>query len=57
MQESLSGQFVIRDLPIHEQKNKQCRSYFINSGSNGTNTIELVIVLPEGGATITQKRR
>lgn len=44
------GQFVTLDLPIHEQKNKRWRSYSIASAPNGTNTIELVIVLLEGGA-------
>jgi CDP-4-dehydro-6-deoxyglucose reductase len=41
------------DLPIHEQKNKRCRSYSIASAPNGTNVIELVIVLLEGGAGTT----
>lgn len=43
------GQFVTLDLPIHEQKNKRWRSYSIASPPDG-NTIELVIVLLEGGA-------
>lgn len=44
------GQFVTLDLPIHEQKNKRWRSYSIASAPNGTNVIELIIVLLEGGA-------
>jgi len=44
------GQFVTLDLPIHEQKNKRWRSYSIASHPDGTNIIELVIVLLEGGA-------
>jgi len=44
------GQFVTLDLPIHEQKNKRWRSYSIASMHDGTNTIELVIVLVEDGA-------
>lgn len=47
------GQFVTLDLPIHEQKNKRWRSYSIASAPNGTNIIELVIVLLEGGAGTT----
>lgn len=47
------GQFVTLDLPIHEQKNKRWRSYSIASAPNGTNVIELVIVLLEGGAGTT----
>jgi CDP-4-dehydro-6-deoxyglucose reductase len=47
------GQFVTLDLPIHEQKNKRWRSYSIASAPDGTNTIELVIVLLEGGAGTT----
>lgn len=43
------GQFVTLDLPIHEMKNKRWRSYSIASAPDG-NTIELVIVLLEGGA-------
>ncbi|MBR2649712.1 MAG: FAD-dependent oxidoreductase [Sediminibacterium sp.] len=46
----IPGQFVTLDLPIHEQKNKRWRSYSIASAPDGTNTIELVIVLLEGGA-------
>lgn len=48
-----AGQFVTLDLPIHEQKNKRWRSYSIASAPNGTNIIELVIVLLEGGAGTT----
>jgi ferredoxin-NADP reductase len=47
------GQFVTLDLPIHEKKNKRWRSYSIASAPNGTNTIELVIVLLEGGLGTT----
>jgi ferredoxin-NADP reductase len=48
-----SGQFITLDLPIHEQKNKRWRSYSIASAPNGTNIIELIIVLLEGGAGTT----
>lgn len=44
------GQFVTLDLPIHERPNKRWRSYSIASHPDGTNVIELVIVLLEGGA-------
>src|SRR6476646_8500235 len=44
------GQFVTLDLPIHEKKNKRWRSYSIASHPDGTNIIELVIVLLDGGA-------
>ena len=44
------GQFVTLDLPIHEKPAKRWRSYSIASWPNGTNVIELVIVLLEGGA-------
>lgn len=47
------GQFVTLDLPIHEKKNKRWRSYSIASPPNGTNEIELVIVLLQGGAGTT----
>ncbi len=43
------GQFVTLDLPIHEKRNKRWRSYSIASYPDGTNVIELVIVLLEGG--------
>jgi CDP-4-dehydro-6-deoxyglucose reductase len=44
------GQFVTLDLPIHEKPNKRWRSYSIASWPDGTNVIELVIVLLDGGA-------
>jgi CDP-4-dehydro-6-deoxyglucose reductase len=44
------GQFVTLDLPIHEKPAKRWRSYSIASWPDGTNIIELVIVLLEGGA-------
>ena len=47
------GQFVTLDLPIHEKTNKRWRSYSIASSPDGTNVIELVIVLLEGGAGTT----
>jgi CDP-4-dehydro-6-deoxyglucose reductase len=47
------GQFVTLDLPIHEEKKKRWRSYSIASAPDGTNTIELVIVLLDGGAGTT----
>ncbi len=47
------GQFVTLDLPIHEQKNKRWRSYSIASHPDGTNVIELLIVLLEGGLGTT----
>jgi ferredoxin-NADP reductase len=47
------GQFVTLDLPIHEQKNKRWRSYSIASAPDGTNIVELIIVLLEGGAGTT----
>jgi len=43
------GQFVTLDLPISEKRNKRWRSYSIASYPDGTNVIELVIVLLEGG--------
>jgi len=43
------GQFVTLDLPISEKRNKRWRSYSIASRPDGTNVIELVIVLLEGG--------
>src|SRR5450631_2965344 len=43
------GQFVTLDLPIHEKPNKRWRSYSIASWPDGTNIVELVIVLLEGG--------
>ncbi|HET9057801.1 MAG TPA: FAD-dependent oxidoreductase [Chitinophagaceae bacterium] len=47
------GQFVTLELPIHEKRNKRWRSYSIASAPDGTNIIELVIVLLEGGAGTT----
>lgn len=47
------GQFVTLDLPIHEKPNKRWRSYSIASWPDGTNVLELVIVLLEGGAGTT----
>ncbi|RYE25120.1 MAG: oxidoreductase [Sphingobacteriales bacterium] len=47
------GQFVTLDLPIHEQKNRRWRSYSIASMPDGSNVIELVIVLVEGGSATT----
>lgn len=44
------GQFVTLDLPIHEQRNRRWRSYSIASPPDGSNLIELIIVLLEGGA-------
>jgi ferredoxin-NADP reductase len=44
------GQFVTLDLPIHEKPSKRWRSYSIASWPDGSNVIELVIVLLEGGA-------
>jgi CDP-4-dehydro-6-deoxyglucose reductase len=47
------GQFVTLDLPIHEKPNKRWRSYSIASWPDGSNVIELVIVLLEGGLGTT----
>jgi ferredoxin-NADP reductase len=44
------GQFVTLDLPIHEKPSKRWRSYSIASWPDGTNVLELVIVLLEDGA-------
>lgn len=44
------GQFVTLDLPIHEKPGKRWRSYSIASWPDGTNVLELVIVLLEDGA-------
>lgn len=49
----IPGQFVTLDLPIHEKPNKRWRSYSISSWPDGTNVIELLIVLLEGGAGTT----
>ena len=43
------GQFVTLDLPIDEKPNRRWRSYSIASWPNGTNEIELCIVLNEKG--------
>ena len=45
----IPGQFVTLDLPIHEKPNKRWRSYSIASWPDGTNVLELVIVLLEDG--------
>ena len=45
-----AGQFITLDLPIHEKKNKRWRSYSIASAPDGSNVVELVIVLVEDGA-------
>jgi len=46
------GQFVTLDLPIHEKPTKRWRSYSIASWPNGTNMLELLIVLnPQGTGT------
>ena len=47
------GQFVTMDLPIHEKKNLRWRSYSIASNPDGTNKVELVIVLAVNGAGTT----
>ena len=47
------GQFVTMDLPIHEQRNRRWRSYSIASAPDGSNRIELVIVLAEQGLGTT----
>lgn len=47
------GQFVTLDFPIHEKPARRWRSYSIASAPEGTNEIELVIVLLEGGAGTT----
>ena len=47
------GQFVTLDLPIHEKPSKRIRSYSIASWPDGTNIVELVIVLLEGGLGTT----
>jgi CDP-4-dehydro-6-deoxyglucose reductase len=44
---------VTLDLPIHEKTNKRWRSYSIASAPDGSNIIELVIVLLEGGLGTT----
>jgi len=48
----IPGQFVTLDLPIHEKSNKRWRSYSIASRPDGTNVVELLIVLnPQGLGT------
>lgn len=47
------GQFLTLDLPIHEKPNKRIRSYSIASWPDGTNVVELVIVLLGGGMGTT----
>jgi CDP-4-dehydro-6-deoxyglucose reductase len=47
------GQFVTLDLPIDEKPGRRLRSYSIASWPDGTNVIELLIVLLEGGAGTT----
>jgi CDP-4-dehydro-6-deoxyglucose reductase len=47
------GQFVTLDLPIHEKPARRWRSYSIASSPDGTNELELVIELLEGGAGTT----
>jgi len=49
----IPGQFVSLDLPIHALPGKRLRSYSIASWPDGTNIIELLIVLLEGGAGST----
>jgi ferredoxin-NADP reductase len=44
------GQFVTFDLPIHERPGKRLRSYSIASWPDGSNILELVIVLLESGS-------
>ncbi len=43
------GQFLTLDLPIHEKANKRWRSYSIASWPDGSNIIELLIVLDTQG--------
>ena len=47
------GQFITFDLPIADKPNKRVRSYSIASWPDGTNVLELVIVLLEGGLGTT----
>lgn len=49
----IPGQFITFDLPIDEKPSKRLRSYSIASWPNGTNVLELVIVLLEGGLGTT----
>lgn len=48
-----AGQFITLDLPIGDTPSKRWRSYSIASAPTGTNVIELLIVLLEGGAGST----
>jgi len=48
-----AGQFVTLDLPIGEKPVQRWRSYSIASHPDGSNIIELLIVLLEGGAGTT----
>jgi ferredoxin-NADP reductase len=43
------GQFITLDLPVHEKPAKRWRSYSIASPPDGTNVVELVIVLDKMG--------
>jgi len=47
--EFVPGQFITLDLPIHEKSNKRWRSYSIASWPDGSNVIELLIVLNPNG--------
>ncbi len=47
------GQFMTFDLPIHEKRHRRLRSYSIASYPDGSNVLEFVIVLLEGGAGST----
>ncbi|MBK6609930.1 MAG: FAD-dependent oxidoreductase [Sphingobacteriales bacterium] len=49
----IPGQFMTFDLPIAEKKHARLRSYSIASAPNGTNEIEFVISLLEGGLGTT----
>lgn len=49
----IPGQFITFDFPIGEKPKERWRSYSIASNPDGTNTIELVIVLVEGGKGTT----
>jgi CDP-4-dehydro-6-deoxyglucose reductase len=44
------GQFITFDLPIDEKPSRRLRSYSIASWPDGSNELELVIVLNESGA-------
>ena len=46
----IPGQFITLDLPIHEKVNKRLRSYSIASWPDGTNVLELIIVLDKNGS-------